>query len=150
MQVVGAMGQQGAIPPPRRMDSDEDPSDYLAQFTTNMQARGLPKQSWPAVLQPLLNRKARLAMAALTTEEQSDWDKLKKAVLSSEGDLYLQANQQFFDLAKEADETFIQYGKKLHKLATRITGNLNTVESVREKFALERLIAIMPFIVQSL
>ena len=39
-------------------------------------------------------------MAALTTEEQSNWDKLKKAVLSSEGDLYLQANQQFFDLAK--------------------------------------------------
>ena len=48
----------------------------------------------------LNNRKARLAMAALTTEEQSNWDKLKKAVLSSEGDLYLQANQHFFDLAK--------------------------------------------------
>ena len=67
------------------MKKDSDVEDFLGEFEIHMEDLRMPVDRWMTYLRPLLTSNARDAIAILSSEERTDYGKVKTSILESCG-----------------------------------------------------------------
>ena len=101
------------------MSKDQDITDYLELFQTNMECREIPVAARASHLIPLLNSKARIAISGLPPEAKLDIDVLKKTLLATANTTTRYASKAYWTFPKKAGDSFFAMGTQMMKLARR-------------------------------
>jgi len=150
--VKALTGKDDSVPPPRKMDKDEDIVQYLDGFESTMIARGTPKLKWPAAIRPLLSKKFDATLASMPAADKDSWDTLKDALIHTESEENLQAPLNFFSSNKRQGETFLQYCTRLQRYFAKMTATKPKTPASQElalHVVIERFIETLPFQAQA-
>ena len=88
-----------------KLTEDDDIEAYLTTFERLTNAYEVKRERWAFKLAPQLAGKAQRAYAAMGTEDASDYDKLKKAILRRYDINEESYRQRFRSATKKRDET---------------------------------------------
>ena len=103
-------------------------------------SKKLEQQHWAFKLAPYLTGKAQEAYAALSSEEASDYTKLKEAILHNV-DSY---RQQFRPTFKKHNESYQELVIRLGHLVKKWLKDCTTVEAIQDQVVLEQLLNVLP------
>lgn len=136
----------------RRMDHDEDISDYLILFEGAMRDRAIPERRWGTQIQPLLTKRYYTAISALTLEEREDWETMEETLRAADAEANAQAPLNFFVASKNQGESFPRFCTRLTKYFNRMTDHLDTTRATKEMavcIIIERFISTLPYQAQA-
>ena len=126
------------------MKEDSDVEDFLGEFEIHMEDLRMPVDRWMTYLQPLLTSNARDAIAILSSEERTDYGKVKTSILESCGIRQGRLGDRFWRATKPKGTSYVSTIPKWARLYTRYVGETSSFEEVRDAMLREKLLQTLP------
>ena len=126
------------------MKEDSDVEDFLGEFEIHMEDLRMPVDRWMTYLRPLLTSNARDAIAILSSEERTDYGKVKASILESCGIRQGRLGDRFWRATKPKGTSYVSTIPKWARLYTRYVGETSSFEEVRDAMLREKLLQTLP------
>ena len=103
----------------RRLTESDDIEAYLTTFERLVTSANLERQHWAVKLAPYLTGKVQQAYAALSSDDASNYTKLKEAILHRYNITVERYRQQFRATSKKPGESYQELVMRLGHLASK-------------------------------
>ena len=92
--------------------NEDDVGKFFVSFEKVANQLKWPKDRWAIMLQVVLTNKAQVAYSALSANDSSDYEKVKKAVLRAYELVPEAYRQKFRNLRKEDEQSYMEFARK--------------------------------------
>ena len=126
----------------KAMEDECDMTVYIEEFEYLMEKTEVEEDEWANYLRPLLNSKARSAIAVLDIEERDDYELLKETILDQEDAARTSAAHSWWNLKLEKGQSVQEFVATIRRAAAKVPGA--TAKEVRDAFSIEKLLQSFP------
>ena len=127
-----------------KLTEEDDIVAYLTTFERLMTAYEVKRERWVFKLASNLTGKAQQAYAGLSTEDASNYEKLKEAILQRYDITEESYRQRFRLVKKKSGESCRELTARLDDLASKWLKSCKSAEEVRDKIVLEHFLSMQP------
>ena len=119
--------------------SEDDVGKFFVSFEKVAKQLKWPKEQWAIMLQVVLTGKAQVAYSALSADDSSDYEKVKKAVLRSYELVPEAYRQKFRNLRKDDGQTYMEFARQKERLFDDWcqSRNVEDLDALKELILLE-------------
>ena len=128
----------------RRLTESDDIEAYLTTFKRLVTSANLERQHWAVKLAPYLTGKAQQAYAALSSDDASNYTKLKEAIFHRYNITVESYRQQFRATSKKPGESYQELVMRLGHLASKWLKDCTMVKAIQDQVILEQLLNTLP------
>ena len=122
----------------------DDIEAYLTTFEWQVTSANLERQHWTFKLAPYLTGKAWQRYASLSSDDASDYTKLKEAILYRYNITVESYCHQFRANSKKRGKSYLELVIRLGHLARKWQKDCTTVEAIQDQVILEQLLNTLP------
>ena len=126
-----------------KLTETEDIESYLTTFERMMQVYHVDEERWAFKLAPQLTGRAQQAYAAMTTEDATNYQRVKAAILHRYNITEDTYRRRFRDARKQSGESFTEMVIRLYDLVKKWMASCETVEEVLDRMVVEQVVSTM-------
>ena len=126
------------------MTEDADIEDFIANFEIHMEEIQMEADRWMSYLRPLLNNKARDALAMLSVNGQRDYQTARNRILDFCGIRQERLGDQFWNATRPKGDSYTRALTRWSRLLTRYIEGAETIAEVKDRILKEKLLQTLP------